>query len=134
MLAMGRCGIRVLIYFHHVISFLVWLQAPLIDECPRFFGHCCDQRWHELPEIVHLSRENLAGNHQGNGTRLEAMLWSRNGCLRAGREGHENQSTQRDRPIPHHRFSRQKVEPACESRVEEASRHKGGKQTAWREI
>ena len=38
-------------------------------------------------KIVHLSRENLAGNHQGNGTRLEAMLWSRSGCLRVNVEG-----------------------------------------------
>src|SRR6516225_3830407 len=109
MLAMGRCGIRVLIYFHHVISLLVWLQAKLIDECPWFFGHRCDQLWHELLEIVHLTRENLAGNHQGDVARLEAMLRSR--CLRMNREGHEDQSTQRDQQLPHHPISSTKVKP-----------------------
>src|SRR6516164_5782356 len=134
MLAMGRCGIRVLIYFHHVISFLVWLQAKLIEECPWFFGHCRDQPGHALLEIVYLSRENLAGNHQGDGTRLEAMLWSSSGCLRAGRERHEDQSTQRDQQSPHHPISSTKVKPSCKRRVEEASRRERGKQTAWREI
>jgi hypothetical protein len=38
--------------------------------------------------------------------------------LRVNREGHEDQSTQRDKPIPHHRFPRQEVEPPGKSRVE----------------
>jgi hypothetical protein len=111
-------GFRILIYFYNIVSFLVRLEAELIHECPWFLGHRCDQPCHELSKIVYLSRENLAGNHQGNGARLESMLWSRSGCLRVNREGHEDQSTQRDKPIPHHRFSRQKVEPPGKSRVE----------------
>src|SRR6516162_1242635 len=130
MLTMGRYGIRVLIYFHHIIGLLVWLHAKLIDECPWFFGYCRDQLWHELPEIVHLSRKNLAGNHQGNGTRLEAML--RSGCLRVNREGHEDQGAQCDKRFPDHPATSTKVEPLSTSRVEEASRPERGKQTAWR--
>src|SRR6516162_1342551 len=128
MLAMGRCGIRVLIYFYNIISFLVRLEAELIHECPWFLGHRCDQPWHELPKIIYLSRENLAGNHQGNGARLEAMLWNRSRCLRVDREGQEGQSTQRDKQFPHHRFPRQKAEPPCKSRVEQASHRDHGNQ------
>src|SRR5215470_9488767 len=92
MFEVRRQGIRILIYFHNIVSFLVWLEAPLIGECPWLFGHRRDQPWHELPEIVHLSRENLAGDYQGNGARLESMLWSRSRCLCANRESHEDRA------------------------------------------
>src|SRR5215472_2440423 len=109
MLEVCRQRIRILIYFHHVVSFLVWMEAPLIGKCPWFLGYRCDQPWHELPKIVHLARKNLAGNHKGDVARLEAML--RNRCLRVNREGHEDQSTQRDQQFLVHSIASTKVEP-----------------------
>src|SRR5271155_3449520 len=55
---------------------------------------------------VKIARRNT---HQGDVARLEAML--RSGCLRAGRESHEDQSTQRDHQFPHHPISSTKVKP-----------------------
>src|ERR1700730_3299048 len=91
-----------------MVRFLVWMEAPLIGERPWFLSHRCNQPWHKLPKIVHLSRENLACNHQSYVARLEAML--RNGCLRANREGHEDQSAQRDQRFPHHPIASTLVE------------------------